>query len=885
MPLPTTAKKGTTFNFEIVAVLDKDYPNAILVYYGEATEYNHKKRETFTLGSVPNQGITLKSKVQSLGQYTYIWKVEIVDSITSNLTKTEFQTYCKIFLDQYRSIEIERQILTLEDSKPYINPFIIFDVVVPDVPINQNPLISITSPISGVSIVAGTLITITAQASDSDGTVASVSFYANNILIGTDTTSPYFIPWTPTQGNYNLTARATDDKGAITTSAIIPVVVSASSTPTPTEPILRSEANLLGINIPAMGDYFAPYFRDAARQSRPYEAIGGGVIAKNANGYPTVANFQVYIWAGGYKRHGTYFIEILHSDSYSGEGILDRLGGELSNIIYDININKTTATWIHTNPDESVGMLIFQGFTGGITHLKVLRPSSSGSNIPYDESKIFMDSIVDIMGKFDGARFLDTTGVNSSSIRTWNQRTLITDYSQARDQGEPESGFGFAGRGLAWEYVADLANEVKAKYPSFKAIWINIPVLADNDYVLQLFTLLKTRLNTGIIVHCEFGNENWNYTRPFLHAEYNKNEAVLDAQKPGSLLVFDGNTGEYTLSWRRQALRTIEFYSIAQTVWGADVDNKIQFQLQWQQRNGQNTAGVMLSFVDKALNALDIIGKFGLGGSWYYNPIHNDPNLTIDNIWNSGTMNSETWANEWLQTDVDWVTAYSKPNGFLQWNGYEGGTSFDKVFESLETTKEVADKNNAIMKLANYDSRMTTNHVEHIDMGSKHGRNWNYCYKLGGARENQYEWAYLYNHDDFNTPKINAIDILRSRNRAALTYGRIVPFIINAGLYSINDKGYGDRIDGDYKLDGEETVSYTFRVVTAGNYTFSFVSNDTNSYKILFGTTVLNNNINALANQSIEPIIINCPNSGLYAIRIKNLSTGQAYLKEISIQV
>ena len=60
---------------------------------------------------------------------------------------------------------------------------------------NQLPTVSITNPIAGRSFTAPASLTITAAASDSDGTIARVDFYANSQLIVSDTTSPYQAAW------------------------------------------------------------------------------------------------------------------------------------------------------------------------------------------------------------------------------------------------------------------------------------------------------------------------------------------------------------------------------------------------------------------------------------------------------------------------------------------------------------------------------------------------------------------------------------------------------------------------------------------------------------------------------------------------------------------
>jgi YVTN family beta-propeller protein len=93
-------------------------------------------------------------------------------------------------------------------------------------PANVAPTVSLTAPSAGAAVVAGTAVTLSATAADTDGTVARVEFYAGATLVGTDTTAPYGVGWTPaTAGSYALTARAFDNAGASTTSAVVTLIV------------------------------------------------------------------------------------------------------------------------------------------------------------------------------------------------------------------------------------------------------------------------------------------------------------------------------------------------------------------------------------------------------------------------------------------------------------------------------------------------------------------------------------------------------------------------------------------------------------------------------------------------------------------------------------
>ncbi len=86
------------------------------------------------------------------------------------------------------------------------------------------PSVSLTSPVGGSLFTAPASITLTASASDSDGTVSRVDFYDGSTLIGSDATAPYSLDWTNVPaGSHSLTAVAVDNQLISATSAAIPV--------------------------------------------------------------------------------------------------------------------------------------------------------------------------------------------------------------------------------------------------------------------------------------------------------------------------------------------------------------------------------------------------------------------------------------------------------------------------------------------------------------------------------------------------------------------------------------------------------------------------------------------------------------------------------------
>lgn len=103
---------------------------------------------------------------------------------------------------------------------------------------NALPTASITFPANNAKFSPPTNIVITAQAADTDGSVASVEFFVDSLSLGTATTAPYEVTWSdPANGDYTLTVVATDDKGALSTNGL-PVKVSIVTTLPPSISII-----------------------------------------------------------------------------------------------------------------------------------------------------------------------------------------------------------------------------------------------------------------------------------------------------------------------------------------------------------------------------------------------------------------------------------------------------------------------------------------------------------------------------------------------------------------------------------------------------------------------------------------------------------------------
>ena len=107
---------------------------------------------------------------------------------------------------------------------------------------NKAPVITLTAPFATANLTEPATITLTAAASDADGSIAKVEFHVGNTLVGTSTASPYTASVTGVvAGTYSLVARATDNSGLVRTSDFVTISVKAQGSGTGPVATLRPQ--------------------------------------------------------------------------------------------------------------------------------------------------------------------------------------------------------------------------------------------------------------------------------------------------------------------------------------------------------------------------------------------------------------------------------------------------------------------------------------------------------------------------------------------------------------------------------------------------------------------------------------------------------------------
>ncbi|MDF2457459.1 MAG: glycoside hydrolase family 16 [Cytophagaceae bacterium] len=92
---------------------------------------------------------------------------------------------------------------------------------------NQAPTITLTAPINGAAYSAPAIVTISATANDTDGSISKVEFYEGTNLLNTVLFSPFTYDWTAVpSGTYFISAKAYDNLTGVTTSSTAQIELS-----------------------------------------------------------------------------------------------------------------------------------------------------------------------------------------------------------------------------------------------------------------------------------------------------------------------------------------------------------------------------------------------------------------------------------------------------------------------------------------------------------------------------------------------------------------------------------------------------------------------------------------------------------------------------------
>ncbi len=434
----------------------------------------------------------------------------------------------------------------------------------------------------------------------------------------------------------------------------------------------------IGVNIslPERGGTYIDLVRENYRWADLSTGNALNPSQVDEEGWPTVdaryiVDFRpVAEWAGSIDDPEVYRLDAsgTWSCSFNGEGTVNgTVGGSVQNLSYNAGTNTTTFDFVVAPGSNGFFLIDFSEtrrtpaapLNSGFTGFKMLRPGYA------DDSGLFHTALLNLFDSvdFSAIRYMDFTLTNGRdpifpALTEWADRKLPTDASQARIPGIGKNG------GACWEHVIDLANRTQTD------AWINVPISASADYVIQLATMLKDGLDPAINIYVESSNEVWNTAPGFEQSQYNEAQAA-------SLGI-----GER----ENHARRTVELAQVFETVFGAgSLNNRIRVVLCSHQPMLKWWVEPMLQYINATYGPpSDFI--YAIGCQTYFSGgsnIGESVAQILEDCHNSITSQiNDTGINEagrvqWIAKANDW----NLPGGYVSYEGgpAHGGGSTDNV--------------------------------------------------------------------------------------------------------------------------------------------------------------------------------------------------------------
>ncbi len=171
------------------------------------------------------------------------------------------------------------------------------------------PTVVITSPDVNRVYHALAAIHISADANDANGSIRKVEFYNGNTLLSTQKYAPYSYDWNDVPaGSYKITAKAYDNDGMVTTSAIVVAIVTVNNAPT------------VKVTSPSVS---TNYSAASAMRLTADAADTDGKITKvefyNGTTLLTTERYLPYSWSWKNVSAGTYTIT---AKAYDNDGVI-----------------------------------------------------------------------------------------------------------------------------------------------------------------------------------------------------------------------------------------------------------------------------------------------------------------------------------------------------------------------------------------------------------------------------------------------------------------------------------------------------------------------------------------------------------------------------------
>ena len=177
-------------------------------------------------------------------------------------------------------------------------------------------------------------------------------------------------------------------------------------------------------------------------------------------------------------------------------------------------------------------------------YLRNIKVITAANEAAAKAGQIFNPAFLKLIQSFRALRFMDWFQTNNSTLSSWTDRPIPT-----------YAFFGNA-KGVPIEIAVQLANAVSAD------AWMNVPVMADDNYITQMATLVHSQLGSTQKIYVELSNEVWNDSFSQFKYAVSQGHALWPTRSSGR------GGYEYNRAW--YGMRTAQMCDMWRSVWRSD---------------------------------------------------------------------------------------------------------------------------------------------------------------------------------------------------------------------------------------------------------------------------------------------------------------------------
>ena len=190
-------------------------------------------------------------------------------------------------------------------------------------------------------------------------------------------------------------------------------------------------------------------------------------------------------------------------------------------------------------------------------YIRNIRVVNAQNEAALDAGQIFNPNFLAAVKNFRALRFMDWLDTNYTPLSSWTDRPLPTD------------AFWGTSKGVPLEIAVALANAISAD------AWLNAPVMADDNYITQMATLVNNLLGPSQRAYVELGNEVWN-------ASFSANAYSIAQGR----IAFPNQSNQYYAGWEWYGQRVAQMADIWHGIYGSTAfDSRVMIVMAGQAAN------------------------------------------------------------------------------------------------------------------------------------------------------------------------------------------------------------------------------------------------------------------------------------------------------------